>query len=493
MDPRTPVIVGAAQLSKRGGSRSPVELTAQVARDAEADAGAAGPLLARAGAVAVVDPFSWAMANPALLLAQELGISPAQTIVSARGGTSPVVLLGDLSARIARGELDCGLLAGGEVGSAFFRASRTGEDLGWPTQDPDATPAPVVVGEDRDPHHPAELAAGLIAPIFFYPLFEQAVRGAAGRSIEDHQRWLGELWGRFAAVARDNPHAWTRELPEGVEDVAAPSPANRMVSFPYPKLLNANIQVDQAAALVVMSAEAAAAAGVPRDRWVAVHAAAGAHDHWHVAQRQDLHRSPAIAAVGQAALGHAGVGIDDVAHLDLYSCFPSAVQIAAGELGVDLRDAARTITVTGGLTFAGGPANDYVTHSLATLVGRLREDPDALGAATAVGWYLTKHGMAVLGAREPERPFAWHSAQAAVDATPKREVAEGFSGTAPVETYTALYDRDGTATLGIVAVLLDDGSRALAQTQDRDVVAALLDGDALGREVELDGAQLVRA
>ena len=39
----------------------------------------------------------------------------------------------------------------------------------------------------------------------------------------------------------------------------------------------------------------------------------------------------------------------------------------------------RDLTVTGGMTFAGGPWNNYVTHGVATMVGVLREDPGDLG------------------------------------------------------------------------------------------------------------------
>ena len=36
----------------------------------------------------------------------------------------------------------------------------------------------------------------------------------------------------------------------------------------------------------------------------------------------------------------AGVGVDDIDHVDVYSCFPSAVQVAAAELGLPLGDSA---------------------------------------------------------------------------------------------------------------------------------------------------------
>jgi acetyl-CoA C-acetyltransferase len=454
-----PVVAGAGQVSRVEGA-SPLDLMREAALAADEDAG--GGLLDRVESVGVVDCFSWPVPDPGAALASELRISPRETVRTTIGGNGPIALLGDLCARIAAGELETALLVGGEAVTPFMRAMRTGEPTGWPTQ-PEGTRPSRVVGEDRPPSHDSELAAGLVAPVVYYPWFENAVRAAAGRSIDEHQAWLGELWSRFAAVARENPYAWTRDAPD---DPATASPENRMAAFPYPKLLTANIQVDQAAALLLRAG----------GDGVHVHATAGAQDVWFAGERRDLHRSPAIAACGRAALEHAGAGIDDVAHLDLYSCFPSAVQIAARELGYDLASDSRAPTVTGGLTFAGGPANNYVTHALATLTQRLREDPDALGLSTAVGWYLTKHGVAILGAREPAQPFA--DLRPDVEA-PAREIARGGRGT--LESYTVTYERDGTPASGIVSALLDDGRRVLGAADP----ATLLDGDPIGTQVSV--------
>lgn len=457
--------------------------------DTEAGIGS-DELLRRVEVAASIDLFSWPVADPAAEMARELGIAPRATARTARGGNGPVALLGDLSSRVARGELDVALISFGEAFSAFKKAMAGGDDTAtWPQQDAQVAPT-WSVGADRDPSNAAELAAGMLAPVFFYPLFEHALRGAAGRSRAEQADIAARLWARFAEVARTNPHAWAEDPPTDPAALGTPSADNRLVSDPYPKLLNANIAVDQAAALVLMSAAAAESAGVPRDRWVPVHATAGAADHWYATERWSLDRSPAIAACGAAALGHAGVALDEVAHLDLYSCFPSAVQVAAGELGVDLLDPGRAPTVTGGLTFAGGPANGYVLHALATLVGRLREDPEALGVSTAVGWYLTKHGFAVLGgpATEPGAPFAHHDVQAVVDATPRRDTAHGEMVSAPVETHTALFDHTGTPTIAFATGLTADGRRAVGKSQEPEVIAALVETDPIGAPARFDGA-----
>lgn len=454
---RAPVIAGAGQVCRLEGA-SPLDLMREAALAADRDAG--GGVLDRVESIGVVDCLSWPVPDPGVALAEELRLSPRETVRTVVGGNGPIALLGDLCSRIAAGEIETALLVGGEAVNPFMRAMRGGEPTGWPEQ-PDGTAPSRLVGDDRPPSHRIELEAGLVAPVVYYPWFENAVRAAAGRGIEEHQAWLGRLWARFADVARENPYAWTRDAPD---DPAAAGDGNRMAAFPYPKLLCANIQVDQAAALLLRGG----------GDGVHVHATATATDVWFAGERRDLHRSPAVAATTGAVLDHAGAGLDDLALLDLYSCFPSAVQIAATELGLDLERDPRPPTVTGGLTFAGGPANNHVTHALATLAVRLREQPDALGLSTGVGWYMTKHGAAVLGSREPAGPFADLRPE---PASRSRELVG--SGTGAIESYTVTYERDGTPAGGIVSALLADGRRAVGAADP----AALLDGDPLGRPV----------
>lgn len=487
LDPRAPVIVGAGQFTHRNRDDEPDPLELMVAATEAAldDAGPGGGALgAKLDCIAAVESVSWPAGDPGAGLAERLRLTPTQTALSRRGGTGPHELLGAVGERIAQGKLDVALIAGTEAFNPFMRAAREGRAAGWevPGGEPDWR-----VGIDRDASHPAEAVAGLIAPVAYYPWFESAVRASAGRSPAEHDAWIAELWGRFAAVARENPHAWQRDAPDAA-GIGSGENGNRMVALPYRKLMTANIQTDQAAALLLCSAQAAQDAGVPREHWVFVEAVATAHDHWFASQRPDLDRSPAIAACANAALGHAGTAIDDVAHLDIYSCFPSAVQISARELGIDLATDARPPTVTGGLTFAGGPGNNYVTHALASLVSALRDDPGSRGLATGVGWYCTKHAVAVLGNKPPSAPFTRLSPQDEVDAQPSVDVAGDVEGAAEVEAYTAMFDRDGSASLGIASFRLDDGTRAVARADDTASLAAIVSEDLLGREAGLDGA-----
>jgi acetyl-CoA C-acetyltransferase len=260
-----------------------------------------------------------------------------------------------------------------------------------------------------------------------------------------------------------------------------------MIGFPYTKRMNSNNAVEQGAALVLCSAERAETLGVPRDRWVFPHSGTDAHDHYLVSHRDDLSSSPAIRLAGRAALELADVGVDDLAHIDLYSCFPSAVQIAAYELGIALD---RPVTVTGGLSFAGGPWNNYVTHSIATMAGVLREDPGSLGLVTANGGFITKHAFGVYGTEPPARPFRHAEPQASVDALPRREACDEPDGEAAVEAWTVMHDREGAPEAGLLAALMDDGRRAWGVTRDPDLVKVMVSEELAGKRARLapDGA-----
>jgi hypothetical protein len=192
-----------------------------------------------------------------------------------------------------------------------------------------------------------------------------------------------------------------------------------MIGLPYPKLMNSNNDVDMAAAVIMCSAQSAQDLGVPRDRWVFPHSGADCHEHTFVSIRDRFDRTPAIEIGGSEALRLAGVDIDDVSVIDLYSCFPSAVQLGAASLGIDLTDPSRQWSRTGGLSFAGGPWNNYVMHAIATVVGDLRERPGERGLVWGNGGLATKHSFGVYSTEPPDAPFRHADPQDRIDALPQ--------------------------------------------------------------------------
>jgi acetyl-CoA C-acetyltransferase len=480
LDPRTPVIVGVGQVNQREEAPEvePVDLMASAAREA------ADPrVLAALDSIRVVNLLSWRYRDPGLLLGERIGAPTASTVYTGIGGNTPQSLLNQACLDIQQGRADAVLLAGAETWRTRMRLRARGLRPDWTRQD-ETVPIPPGSDGSVPMSGPGEDRIGLDRPSFVYPMFDQALRIAAGESIDDHRRRIGQLWAQFSAVAQTNPHAWSREA-LSAEQIWQPGPDNRMISWPYPKLMNSNNMVDQSAAVVLCSVQKATYLQIPRDTWVFPHAGTDSHDTYGIAERDELHRSPAIRIGAARVLELAGVGVDDLDHVDVYSCFPSAVQVAAREIGLPVGDPARPLTVTGGLTFAGGPWNNYVMHSIATMAERLRENPGARGLITANGGYLTKHSFGVYSATPPTRDFRWEDVQETVDREPTRTALVQWDGVGSVESWTTPYDRDGNPEKAFLAVRTPDGSRTLALIDDPDQAAYTVAGDIAGAAVRV--------
>ncbi|KUI43632.1 acetyl-CoA acetyltransferase [Mycobacterium sp. IS-1590] len=483
MEPRTPVLVGYGQVNQRDENLdvSPIDLMVAAARDA------ADPrVLEAADSVRVVNLLSWRYRDPGLLLAQGLHADNATTRYTGVGGNTPQSLVNEACRDIQNGRAEVVLIAGGETWRTRTRLRAKGVRPNWPRQD-ESVPMAEGADDGVPMAGPAEIKISLDRPAYVYPMFEQAVRVAAGESDEQHRRRIGELWAQFSAVAAGNPHAWVRDaLP--AEQIWQPGPSNRMISWPYPKLMNSNNMVDQAAVLVLTSAEKATHLQIPRERWVFPYSGTDSHDTYAIGERAEFHTSPAIRIGGRRSLELAGVGIDDVELIDVYSCFPSAVQVAANELGLPIGDPARPLTVTGGLTFAGGPWNNYVTHSIATMAERLVAAPGTLGLITANGGYLTKHSFGVYGTEPPPHEFRWEDVQSEVDREPTRAALVDWAGVGTVEAWTTPFDREGSPEKAFLAVRTPDDSRVLAVIPDAAGAAATVDEDIAGAKVQVNPA-----
>ena len=453
-------------------------------RDAASDAGAPS-LLGKLDAIGVVFG-AWRYSDPGRLIADDVGAPDARTLLSFHGGNTPQSYVNALGQRIQNGDLDVAVITGAETIWSRRRMRRDGVDRAVTVQT-DATPherfqADVAMSTEF------EASRGLQQPVNFYPIFESAIGADRGRTIDEHRTELARLWAGFNRVAVDNPHAWNR-TPMTATEIREPTEDNRMVGFPYTKAMNSNWDLDQGAAILMCSAAAAEAAGVPRDRWVFPRAGTDGHDTYSVTNRRDLHSSPAIAAAGSRLYELAGIGPDDLSHIDIYSCFPSAVQIGATELGIDLD---RQLTVTGGLCFAGGPLNNYVSHSIATMVDVLRNDVGSLGLVTANGGYITKHALGLYSTEPAGHAFVADDVQPAVDAVPTTPGDEAFIGQGTIEATTVMHDRDGPTT-GLAAVRTPAGARTWASTADTDTMSFLMTDDAIEAACTVsDDGQLLR-
>lgn len=487
LDPRTPVIIGVGQTLHRAAgiddAKEPAALMEQAIVEASADAGLGGP--PAFDSIRVVNSLSWKYRNPAWVIAERLGQSPRELAYTSAGGNTPQTLVNKTALEILAGKLDVVALTGGESWRTRMRARKQNATLDWPTAPEDQPP--VHIGGDLDMTHPAEAERGVYMPVQIYPMFETAIRAAAGRDPEEHLVRISEMWARFSAVAAANPAAWIQDA-KSAEEIRTTSASNRLIGLPYRKYMNSNNDVDMGAAILMCSVEAAERLGVPRDRWVFPHSGTDCHEHPYVSNRDTFARTPAIELGGKRALELAGVDIDDISIVDLYSCFPSAVQLGAQSLGLSVTD--RQLTRTGGLPFAGGPWNNYVMHGIATVVQDLRKEPGEKGLVWANGGYATKHAFGVYATEPPAERFQHQDPQDEIDALPRRELAVGddAAGPATIEAFTVMHGREGTPEQAIATCLLADGRRAWGLSSDADVMGAMSDGEWVGHKVTLSAA-----
>ena len=479
-----PIIVGVGQVVNRSegpeDAREPLDLMTEVARAAADDAQVKG-LLERADSVQVVNTVSWAYRDAPGQLAEAIGAQPREKVYTAVGGNAPQWLVSRTADAIVRGDVRLAVIGGGDAMRSRARWRETAQQR-WRRW----APPQQMLGDTRAGVNEIEVKHGAHIPARIYPLFETAIRAQRGRSIAEHQRHLGELCARLSQVAADNPHAWFPQA-RTVEEIITVTPENRMICFPYPKFMNAIMEVDQAAAVIMTSVTAAQELGIPRDRWVYLWGCADAVDIWYFTERPNLHSSPALALAERRALEMAGLTVDGIDWFDLYSCFPCAVELACDALGI-AEDDPRPLTVTGGLPYFGGPGNNYSMHAIGCMVERLRREPQRKGLVSALGWYVTKHSVGIYSGAPPEH--AWRRCdspedQTELDSAPHPNLVEA-EGRGTVEGYSVGFDRSGEPEAAIVVGRLEEGSRFIANTApDRDLLRWMTEEEMVGREATL--------
>ncbi|HWB67506.1 MAG TPA: acetyl-CoA synthetase [Mycobacteriales bacterium] len=477
VDPRTPCLVGVAQQTVRpaaGPAPEPLASWEQVARAAAADAGAPAALESLDG-VSIVYCQSWQYDDPVARLAEALGNDPKQRTYSGIGGTVPLALLADAARAIGAGDSDSVLLVSAEALATKRSLKRGGERPAWSHRHPQPPPFPF----EQMPVA-TEIAHEVFQAWETFPLFDVARRAARGVSLAAEAAERGAMFAAMTRVAAANPHAWWPEQ-RTADELVTPTPDNRYVGWPYTKRTVSVMDVDMAAAVLVMSTAEADRLGVPADRRIYLRGYAYAEDPWTVAAHPALDGSPAMAAAAAAALDQAGVGVDDLAAFDLYSCFASSVRFGCDALGLDLADP-RGLTVTGGLPYAGGPASAYALHSVASMVDVLRRVGDAHGLVTGVGMHMTKHAYAVLST-QPGAPAPAADLTAPLPAP--RPVADTHEGEAAVAAYTVAHARDGGAESGLLILDLPDGARAYARVRDPDLLADAESRELVGESVKV--------
>lgn len=459
-----PIIVGVGQINDRPAVPSdgmdPVALMVAALERAQDDAGAR--LIADADFLATVMQIGFRdMADTSGPLADALKIRPKECLQSVGpNGDSPILLLNEAANRIGAGEAKVALVVGAEAlrtAAARIAAEQQGRKF-------DAT---------REASHRKRVgyaqSYGLVAPVDVYPLYENGLRASTGQTFAQSQAESGLIWSMFSEVAAGNPNAWIRKAISS-EDVLTPNENNRPIAWPYTKLTVANSSVNQGAGFIVTSVGEARRRGIPEDKWVYVGNGAAAHEEHNILKRDRFDRSPSMAVSIEKAMELNALEIEDLSAVELYSCFPCVPKMARRVLGWP---ADRPASVFGGLTFGGGPIGNYMSHAVASMVDKLR-DEGGIGLLFANGGFATHNHTLPLSSRPIPaarfpRDFDFQAEADAIRGTVP-DLDRDYRGTATVESYTVFFRRDGSPRSGVIVALTPAGRRTLAQVPPDDAI-----------------------
>lgn len=429
----------------------------------------------------------WQYRNPGRLIAEALGCPAARTIVSDLG-VLQLTIFNDLCTRIASGRQEIGVITGGE---AQFRALRS-MIMRQPAPDTvqgQDTPPPDVFLKSADPFcSDLETQRGLHLPAEFFAIIESALRYHRGLGVDEHRQRLAELYSSFSRIAAENPHAWRREAVHA-EDLRDPSPKNPYVAFPYTRRHCSQWNVNHGVAIIVCSAAKARALGLDPARWIYPRAAVESRHVVVLAQQKQLHTRPGTVMCGERALALAGIGVYDINFADLYSCFPAALQSFARDLNLE---GVCPLTVTGTMSFAGGPFNHYSLEALARMVEVLRDakTPERrTGLVSNLSGIFGKQCCVILSACPGDSGYRYEDITRLVAENDAPVPLDGsYVGPATIVGYTVMFNHDQPSH----AVAICDtagGRRTVARTQERPLLEAMTREEFCGRtvQVELDG------
>ena len=461
---RIPVIVGVGEIVDRPkeitAELEPLTLLVEALKRAEADSGV--KLLGEIQSLDVVNFLSWRYRDPEQQLAKRLGITPAHLYYGPVGGESPIRYLHEAAQRIARGECSVAAVCGAEAQSTATKAERAGLALPW-------TPFAHDVEEPKRGaafQKPLAVKLGVFRPVTVYPFYEAASAAHWGQTPREAMAESGELWSRYSEAAAYNPNAWLKQHFEP-DEITTPTPDNRLIAWPYTKLMVANPTVNMGAALLLTSLARARAAGISEDRLIYPLGGASAEEPRDYLLRDQFYESHPQNAVLRGVMDLAGGDGRAFDAIELYSCFPCVPKMARRTLGLgsDVEP-----TVTGGLTFFGAPLNTYMTHAACAMVRRMRGGAK-LGLLYGQGGFVTKHHGLVLSRQRPRGALAQDTSVQAVADRNKRAVPDFVTeatGKGTVESFTALYGRNGDVEHGVVMLRTADGRRTLARVPAQD-------------------------
>jgi len=458
----------------------PISLMEEASQVAFEDSG--NPLIKDTIDVVYVLRGFWAYREPGKYLIEKLSLGSNPKSILVKVGISQQQIIDMASEDIAHGKIRSALIVGGEARYALVSALKNQQQ--YLESDLPGEPDEYMKPEE-ELYQPQEtdLMGLMAAP--YYCIQETAFRAAEKLSPQEHIKRINTIYANFSKVAQDNPHAWDRKL-YNAEDLIE-SASNPMIAYPYTKKHNSNWNVNQASALILTSDALANRLNIPNDKRVYPIQSAENNHMMAVIQRPNLALSKGLQLAGEKTLEFMDQYNLTNPIYEIYSCFPLAVQQFIKVLNLDPLS---KLTVTGAMPFGGGPLNNYMLHSTAQMIEKLRGQPGQVGLVTGVSGMMTKQGIC-LWASEPVTEFKVHNiteeAAKHDKAVPMSLVTEGV---AKVLGYTVIYEKKSPIRAVFYCEDLKQERKVLSSTNDQ-VIQSCMEGEWVHKELNFKNNSVV--
>lgn len=478
-----PIIVGAAQFTQRKGTPKPLDslsLMAKTGKVAIEDTQVKN-IVNFIDAIYMVNISSWSYGDAPGELGKRLNITPKEKTYLPDGGQSPQMLINQAADAIATGKHRAILITGGEAAYSIQKIFKGEAPEYWPEKKD-----PMYISGERWSLSQNVVKYQLYFPTTSYAIFETALRANSKRSVEEHKHYMGKLFERFSKIASQNPYSWTQKA-YTAEEIITSSPENRLVVYPYTKRMCANNFVDQAGTVLITSEEIAKSLNIGKNKWIYITGGATFKNIDDITRRPRLYDSPAAREGVRLSLEQAGLTLSDIDKFDLYSCFPSIVEIFMNELGIKENDP-RDLTLTGGLPFFGTPLSNYSLHAVINTVEAIRANSSLKVMVIANGGYNTKQSVGIYGTNPPVIQWGTRDDSKIQNSILQEilpEPIEMANGEMIVEGYSMLYERSGEIKRGVVIGSLENGERAVAFVNNIELLKTIENQELVGKKLKI--------
>ncbi len=459
IDDLTPVIVGIGQLLDRPAisedGLEPLSLIIKALEIADSDSGY--HFLKKVDSIDIENITSRDYEDISTLISQRLDLHPERCVYHPVSGDLPIKHLCEAANRIANGSSKIAVICGGESAWSAARAKKRNINLdswiGKPKSSASWIPAVDTIVRKYQLH----------LPVRAYALYENACRSKWQQSFGEAQLESGIIQSRASEIAARNEFSWTKTI-KNAEEIILPSEKNKLIAWPYTKLMVANNNLNSGTAIILTNLRLALENGINPEKLIYLHAGGYASEPDNILLRDNYYHSSAMEAVFDRLMTANNISIPEIGFCEIYSCFPCVTKIAKRIINPANN---QDLTVAGGMTFCRGQLSNYMSQALACMVSKLRvEGKD--GLLYGNGHYLTHAAGIVISKLPPQTQSLpinlnlQNEANSRMSAIP--ELIEHYQGPGIIETYTVVFGKENQPLYAIIVGRTPENKRFVALT-----------------------------